>query len=98
MAADTGTPYTYNFEGGEILTVFGSNFDYQSTVLIGKRTGRTVVDSDPWMPQPFYDCGIPGTFYINSTRALMIECVFLLQNVFSCNRMCSPTIECVLLL
>ena len=69
VSADTGKPYTYNFEGGEILTVFGTNFDYRSNVYIGKRTGRTVIDYDPWSPDQFYDCGMPGTFYINSTES-----------------------------
>ena len=27
--------YTYNFEGGVILTVFGINFDYQAEVVVG---------------------------------------------------------------
>ena len=31
----SGEAYTYNFEGGVILSVFGINFDYQAQVVIG---------------------------------------------------------------
>jgi hypothetical protein len=31
----SGDAYTYNFEGGVILTVFGINFDYEAEVVVG---------------------------------------------------------------
>ena len=41
-----------------------------------------------------------NTSYVHAPKptSLAIECVLLLQNVFSCYRMCSLAIECVLLL
>jgi len=83
LSADTDKAYTYNFEGGEMLTVYGTNFDSASTVLIGKRPGRGYFDYDNWVegkplplegdlaaPSPwFYNCTVIGSFYTNITES-----------------------------
>ncbi|EKX36449.1 hypothetical protein GUITHDRAFT_145719 [Guillardia theta CCMP2712] len=65
LQADTGGPYTYDFEGGARLTIFGINFDAVSKVKVGKRPSA----SGGWQAERTYDCFIPGTFYINSTTS-----------------------------
>ena len=67
LSADTNDAFTYNFEGGEILTVYGTNFDITATTLLGKRPGRAYNDYDDW--RLLYDCGVAGTFYINTTMS-----------------------------
>ena len=69
LAADTGDAFTYNFEGGGMLTVKGTNFDRSAEVLLGKRPGRSQSDYDPWQTIN-HNCGdISGSFMINETQS-----------------------------
>eukprot|EP00960_Hanusia_phi_P072082 767700-Hanusia_phi.AAC.3 len=59
-------PETYLFRGGEVLTIFGSNFGFDAAVAIGP---------DPNTGETYY-CDFQRTFVVNTFECPNAECLF----------------------